>query len=369
MANATTGQAGAVPFAKNGRIAKTDPLQDVLSEARASAREQLAAAWQIQIDRVQEQLASGWRGHLERVFEERFAELSARVSEEFQSQIEAVRAESACQVRREASSNLNHAVRHFRTFENEEEWSKAFVEATEGFCERAALFTVHGPALRLAAGLGIPPGARIDNTPLASAPAFAGAVESRDTIVALRTRGELSGPIAEVLGEAVEERAYLFPICGRDRVAAVLYADSEVDASALELLATFASAVLEGQSAAPERSGLVTIGGDARPAASTSSWASLTKDEQELHLRAQRFARVQVAEMRLYKSQAVKEGRLHHDLYEALREDIERTRDEFRRNFLSASTTMVDYLHVELLRTLANDDAELLGADYPGPLV
>jgi hypothetical protein len=29
---------------------------------------------------------------------------------------------------------------------------------------------------------------------------------------------------------------------------------------------------------------------------------------------------------------------------------------------------MVDYIHVELLRTLANDDAELLGEDYPGPM-
>jgi hypothetical protein len=30
---------------------------------------------------------------------------------------------------------------------------------------------------------------------------------------------------------------------------------------------------------------------------------------------------------------------------------------------------MVDYLHLELVRTLANDDAEALGKDYPGPMV
>jgi hypothetical protein len=29
----------------------------------------------------------------------------------------------------------------------------------------------------------------------------------------------------------------------------------------------------------------------------------------------------------------------------------------------------VDYLHLELVRTLANDDVELLGQDYPGPMV
>ena len=30
---------------------------------------------------------------------------------------------------------------------------------------------------------------------------------------------------------------------------------------------------------------------------------------------------------------------------------------------------MVDYLHLELMRTLANDDADLLGKEYPGPMV
>jgi hypothetical protein len=78
---------------------------------------------------------------------------------------------------------------------------------------------------------------------------------------------------------------------------------------------------------------------------------------------------VQVAEMRLYKSQAVKTGRIERDLYGALREDVDRARDAFRQDFLTASPTMVDYIHLELLRTLANDDVELLGPTYPGPLV
>lgn len=383
MANATTGQAGAIPFANADPLSKSDPLQNVLADLRDQARDQLAAAWQLEIERVQEQLAGGWQNHLHRVFEERFAELSARLSHEFQNRTEAARVNAAVKAQRDTSNRLNQAVRRFRTFENEEDWGRAFVDATEGFSGRAALFTVNGGALRLTAGRAIDSAARIDNTPLESAPAFAGAIESRDTIVALRTRGELSGPIADVLGEAPGARAYLLPIALRDRIAAVLYADSDpdsnVDASALELLAAFASAVLEGQSEAPQRQDLVSIEmapaampkpemGTPQPA-SHSSWYSLGKDEQELHIRAQRFARVQVAEMRLYKSQAVRDGRLRHDLYEALREDIDRAQGDFRRDFLSASPTMVDYLHLELLRTLANDNVELLGAAYPGPMV
>ena len=44
-------------------------------------------------------------------------------------------------------------------------------------------------------------------------------------------------------------------------------------------------------------------------------------------------------------------------------------RESFREKHMSASPTMVDYLHLEMVRSLANDDADLLGPEYPGPLV
>ena len=403
MANAPTGEAASRSRATAGAVPDAgERLRQLLDESRESAREQLNAAWQILIDRV---------------FEERFAELSARLETQLRSDLEA-RIESAVteartRARRDISGRLSQAARRLRSFDNESQWSRAVVDATEGFCRRAAVFVVNGPALRLqaargvsseisaqAAGRGIERATdsadfpapresvaresqiRIDNTPLDSAPAFAGAVHSRDTIVALRSRGELSEPIANLLGEASDKRFYLLPIQARERIAAILYADSDtepdasVDLGALELLATFASAVLEGQTPAPDRSRLVSISAataaeaatEASPAASKLTWSSLNKEEQELHLRAQRFARVQAASMRLYRSGAVKQGRRNRDLYGALREDIDRARNDFRREFLSASPTMVDYVHVELLRTMANDDAELLGPEYPGPM-
>ena len=94
-----------------------------------------------------------------------------------------------------------------------------------------------------------------------------------------------------------------------------------------------------------------------------------SREEQELHLRAQRFARVHVAGIRLHKSEKVKEGRIQHALYASLKTEIDSARDVFQRDFLPISPTMVDYLHLELLRTLANENAELLGPDYPGPMV
>ena len=374
MANATTGPLSSAPRADDDALPQTDPVKNVLNDVRETAREQLNAAWQIEIERVQEQLAAGWREHIERVFEERFVELSARVEVEFGAGVRAAVSDTRARTRREVAGKLNQAVRRLRFFENEDQWSRALVDATESFCERAALFIVNGPALRLQASRGVPSDVKIDNTPVESAPAFAGAVQSRDTIVALRTRGELSDVIADVLGEASEQRFYLFPIPVHERVAAVLYTDSgsygedTAVTEALELMAVFASAVLEGQPETPDKSKLVRIATERQPAPTVALWFSLSKEEQELHLRAQRFARVQVAEMRLYKAQAVKAGRLERDLYGALREDVDRARDAFRKDYLSASPTMVDYVHLELLRTLANDDVELLGPEYPGAM-
>ena len=88
-----------------------------------------------------------------------------------------------------------------------------------------------------------------------------------------------------------------------------------------------------------------------------------------MHLRAQRFARVQVAEMRLYEPEAVQAGRTGRNLYETLHRNIDDARGEFQRSFFATCPSMVDYLHLELVHTLSNDDPELLGKDYPGPLV
>src|SRR5258708_328394 len=171
MANATTGPLSSAPRADDDALPQTDPVKNVLNDVRETAREQLNAAWQIEIERVQEQLAAGWREHIERVFEERFVELSARVEVEFGAGVRAAVSDTRARTRREVAGRLNQAVRRLRFFENEDQWSRALVDATESFCERAALFIVNGPALRLQASRGVPSDAKIDNTPVESAPA------------------------------------------------------------------------------------------------------------------------------------------------------------------------------------------------------
>jgi hypothetical protein len=72
--------------------------------------------------------------------------------------------------------------------------------------------------------------------------------------------------------------------------------------------------------------------------------------------------------MRLYHAEAVQAGRARARLYETLRKAIDTAREKFRQTYFSSCPSMVDYLHLELVRTLANDDPELLGKEYPGPM-
>src|SRR5580704_869787 len=111
--------------------------------------------------------------------EERLAALSAGV-------VQAV-AESLAGARRELTSRLNQAVRRLRASETEEQWSKTIVDATQGFSDRAALFSLRDGSLELAASRNMPGWDAIRAISLNSAPAFLNAAQSRDTVVALRT--------------------------------------------------------------------------------------------------------------------------------------------------------------------------------------
>ena len=345
----------------------TEPTIALLDDAHSTVREQLAAAWQLHIDRIQEVVASQWPDDIERIFADTMSALAARLEAQYSRQA----VESRTAAHRELAEKLNQSVRRLRHFESNSQWGNALVESTQGFCDRAALFTIESGALHLEASRSLTSGMAMENVPLISAPAFLNAFESKDTVIAMRTKGEMSDSIASSLGEAEGRKFYLFPVITRERVGATLYADAEdrpVESGALELLATVAGAVLESRSATSDRSNLVNIT-DSGKSPKVSSWFSLSREEQELHLKAQRFARVHVAGIRLHKSEKVKEGRARHALYASLKTEIDSARDVFQRDFLPISPTMVDYLHLELLRTLANENVELLGPDYPGPMV
>ncbi len=354
-------------------------LNELMADVRSTAREQLQAASRLQLDRLQEQLSGAWHNDLERIMEERLTDAAKRIEDwhlsDSGSKLAEVAANARSSARRDLAEQFGRAVRRLREFGSEQQWTQALLDGTKGFCDRAAVFIVNGPTLELRSARGMQEQTAL-KVALNSAAAFASAVDTKDTVVAMRTRGELSEAVALWVGESPAHRASLFPLTTRDRVPAILYADSnaeDIEPAALEMLCSVASVVLESVAAKgrPESSELVKIvGADSRGTEpNRAGWSALSRDEQNLHLRAQRFARVLVAGMQLYEAQAVKSGRAERNLYTHLQSNIDAGRETFRNDFLSKSDSMVDYLHLELLRTLANDDGDLLGPEYPGPMV
>jgi len=92
-------------------------------------------------------------------------------------------------------------------------------------------------------------------------------------------------------------------------------------------------------------------------------------EERPLHNAARRFARLLVSEIKLYNEQKVRDGRDAGDIYERLREDIDRSRDMYDKRVAPPVAERYDYFHQELVNTLAEGDAAKLGDSYPGAVV
>ena len=92
-------------------------------------------------------------------------------------------------------------------------------------------------------------------------------------------------------------------------------------------------------------------------------------EERRLHNDARRFARLLISEIKLYNEQKVAEGRSEHDLYDRLREYIDRSREMYDKRVKAEVAARYDYFHGELVNTLAEGDVSKLGANYPGATV
>lgn len=92
-------------------------------------------------------------------------------------------------------------------------------------------------------------------------------------------------------------------------------------------------------------------------------------EERRLHNDARRFARLLVSEIKLYNENKVNEGRSNSDLYDRLRDDIDRSRQMYDRRVAPPVAARHDYFHQELVNLLAEGDAAKLGQSYPGAVV
>jgi hypothetical protein len=204
-------------------------------------------------------------------------------------------------------------------------------------------------------------------------------------------------------GAPVNGECHLLPLFLKDKVAAVLYADAgtanaSCERAGLDLLARFTSVWLEAQGsrkATPEeQTAPEHPSAEAHPApaaglsADAPEWtqgpaaaaapalapavvavaaapvAALSAADADTHKRAQRFARLLIDEIKLYNKGKVDEGLKQKDLYDRMRDDIDKSRASYAKRYGSTVAVSGDYFVQELIRGLAQGDATTLGPNF-----
>lgn len=158
------------------------------------------------------------------------------------------------------------------------------------------------------------------------------------------------------------------PIAIGGQVVAVLYADAGLETEAvnrepgtlnlepLEILTRFASQRLEALTAIKAARSLTVDAG--LPATGSGG----NDESADQHAAARRYARLLVSEIKLYHEPQVAEGRRERDLATRLGGEIARVRTLYEQRVPAEVRENTDYVHEELIRTLADGDASLLEA-------
>jgi len=313
------------------------------------------------------------------------------------------------------AEDLLKAVSLIHAGTTQKEILRALLDSTEPYCGRAALFVMKAGAANGWQGRAFDNGDDIRD--------FALDVSAGGPSQALQTRAAVNGHIADMdpkfisqFGAPSEDHLLLLPLHLKDKVAALVYADggsdgsSKMDAAALELLVAVTSGWLEVASLRKQaaKEGTTDASGEAAPAPvqtvssysdpfaahapmhaaaasvqaaeavvaaaagmaaaaaapAKDAFAQMSPEDADIHRKAQRFARLLTDEIKLYNQAKVAEGRKHKDLYDRLKEDIEKSRVTYVKRYGNTVAASGDYFNSELVRSLAEDNALLMGTNF-----
>jgi hypothetical protein len=236
----------------------------------------------------------------------------------------------------------------------------ALAQAAQREAGRAAVLLVRGEELRgwAHAGFGHPIPARSVAVPLAEAGLFGAAVAAATPVSTAQADGTAGPqPPAPYTVDGPDRLGVAAPLVVDGRVVALVYADDSGAAARevpsawpehVELLARHASRCLEALTARQSVR--------ARTGATASQGAGGADDES-----ARRYARLLVSEIKLYHEASVDEGRRLRDLRARLGSQIARARSLYEERVPQGVRTRADFFEQELVRTLADGDAALLG--------
>ncbi len=377
--------------AEEARLEEIAALRAELEQAREEAASRLEELRQEESARLEQERAE----EAARLEQER-AEEAARLEEERNQEIARLAEEHAAEIANIEEERLNElirledlqkqqlqalhkAVRRSEQAENREDVVAALLDGVAPYADRAVLIQLEGDMIT---GFHSTEQREEDAEPVSleipveQAPALHNAKQSGEPLVAMRLETEFSRELLSHIGEARDEKVRVFPVMSRNAVRALLLVEAgskAFHASAVEILTITAGHKWVVGKESNEPAQLITIqgSGTAEPKAKEpgQNWFQLSPQEQEIHLRAQRYARVQVAELRLYQSERVRQARKDSNIYGVFHQEIDQVRSDFKTQFVETCPSMLDYYHMELVRILANENEKVLGPDYPGPLV
>lgn len=303
-----------------------------------------------------------------------------------------------------SAAGLQKAVSAIQTGNNQKEILRALLDNTILYCGRAALFVVKNGAATGWQGV-----AFSDNDSIKD---FSLDVGSGVAARVMQTRATATGSASDFdhkfsanFGAPADGKITLLPLLLKDKISALVYADSgsqggTLDSAALDVLVRATSSWLEVISQrkqaqkegatepemhsapqvndpfaahAPLHTGKAEDIADPEPVAAMSAAAgagglgggvTLSGEESDVHKKAQRFARLLMDEIKLYNKAKVAEGRQHKDLYDRLKEDIEKSRATYLKRYGNTPAASANYFNQELVRSLAEDDVSLLGNNF-----
>lgn len=269
---------------------------------------------------------------------------------------------------------------------------RALLENAASFCGRAALFIVKGGSATGWYGSGLPESIK-DFALDANKGGLAEAVKSHHAFAG--SSSEMDAKFISEFGAPVDGKCLVVPLLLKEKVAAVLYADAgtdkkgHLDAAGVQLLVLTTGTWLEVASGRKPAEAPVAKAAAAHAGASFSdpfaghapafssgaaapvevddgpSTAGMSAEDADTHKKAQRFARLLVDEIKLYNQAKLMEGRQNKDLYDRLKEDIDKSRSTYQKRYGSTAAGPADYFSQELIRSLAEDDVSLLGSNFP----
>jgi len=372
------------------------------------------------IDQIVEKAVSQvLEGHLPELRKE----LVRRVLEEVQPHLGGAASAGGKVSAGNGAADLLHAVSAIHAGTTQKEVLRALLENTASYCGRAALFVIKSGSATGWQGRGFDNNEDLKDFSLdVSSRAPAQALQTRAAVSA--GAAEMDSRFISQFGAPAEDRILLLPLHLKDKVAALVYADAgtgaggKLDAAALELLVSATGAWLEvaslrkqalkegaAEAGAPEKfeaPAVQTVSSFSDPfaahapkhvvaapveepamadataevvsapsamaatavAPATDAFAHMSPEDAEVHRKAQRFARLLMDEIKLYNQAKVAEGRKHKDLYDRLKEDIDKSRSTYQKRYGNTVAANADYLSSELVRSLAEDDVSLLGPNF-----